>query len=1694
MSKINKLITLATIFILLVSNLGNNLQVIAETIDSPTDQTTSIVENEEDTSKVEETMESTMMVESSSTPFNESASYNEVKDNLNANLSDVSEQEESISSLTRASFSPPARGDVGYLVKDFSSTSTEQRRNEIKNNEIPRRYGEELSITIDEELGREVGDTIEFEISKESKVHLWWRWYASSQNESYYGFVTLKNVGVSSDSTAISTSIKDVSNGAYKITVTRKIKDDLDSYNLKLSYDYEFTYYTSYYFSQMGGWSQWTGTTTENIKSVSTTVPIKVEEPKKETDWGNSIVFGTRQAMDNDEKPFKTASTLTLNNNSGNLSITNNLGNAAGSDGTIPDGLTIDFGQSREALNASLYSISSSNYLTDSNNYLVHSATGQDSVSDAVNTFPSPKTVKQGDILRAYSNVTLSDQTSAPRIRHMEGTIEYNDVKEGQNEVFYQITNNGYQVLNFNHLDNNKKFEIFTTDTQETLERKLTNKEFLTNGNYSSVEIVKFSEYPDNSKVGSTTGKIQVREKLVNGQYVFYDYEVNFEVEEDRVITADAVPTSIPLGTDTKKLNPKDFVTNVKLSGKTLKESEYTVEKLTGLTSTVISNEKIQFKISLTSNIAITTTIDVPVSVVWGNSIHLKGAYSSAVSTLSLVQETDRTYMIKGVRGKNYDGSTSQSMVNPSFKDKYIGIDYLNVNGQIQNGSNMTSYYHTEIKGTDDLTGAWESVELSKEVNLGDIVKVEHREFMSYPGLVLLYTDSEESQPNKDKKMVNNTGYFEITENGFKQLNFNQLKNEKKFKIYMSDTKETLETKLKNNEFLTNEGYSSIEIVEFSTLPDTSKAGDTTGKIKVKEKLSNDKYVYYDYEVNFEVEDDRVITADGVSTSIPLGTNFDNVSPYDLVKDVKIGNLSLAKDEYQVSVQNTVSTDTVKDKTAKVLVTYKKDTSKTLSLDVPVKVLWGNSVVFGGYDYGGNGRTTAAFTLNTDSSPFITATQGGTSDDNSDIHSNFANKQYYTFNWFDLSNKQSILMTEDNMGTKYLKANGNDLKKDKLKEWGTNQIQEVNYGDIVRAWQLESNKNWLYEDEIRNSYNMRKNSVYYEITQTGYKPLLVNQANINKRTISIDETDEEIENKIEESIELPDGTNAKFIEHPSREKQGESNGIIRVSQTLASGKTIEYDYTAPFEVINDRLVVDTKEADVFLGTAINLIAPSTFIDSVKLGDQKLTDNDYKVEYVAKFDTSITGNPQVSLKITLNSDSKKFVEVTSKANVKYGSTIISRAYVTKDVDVSVSLLDNNGVPYLNANQGFGFSDYGGLLSRPSMSIYRDGEYNQILSVGYGTVKNNPEKLAEIWNQSFDKVDLEYGDVVRYDVHDYGNNKNSKGENTWISRNESLVRETEGYNEAYYELTTSGYRLMNINQLEVNNSNKVSLNTSKEEMDKNILSYINIPSHISNPQDYRMEFEIVDTSSSGKKTSTIKVYQKLQSGGEFMNTYSVNYTVDPEIEETSYDVEGNKIVETKKTSFDYGTQFKPSPTKYLEKDDNLYVYKGWLENTEELGVDVPKEGIPSPTEKESKFYYIYEKADKYINVTIPTEMVFGTFDNTEEVKSNKYEIKNNSKELTTSVTLDSFQSVSTSVKLLGENDEPDEKIDSARLNLLINDEPKIKGFNETKSDIELANIEPENKITIGINGEYYDKTSKTNIVEYNTTLKFKAISGN
>lgn len=528
--------------------------------------------------------------------------------------------------------------------------------------------------------------------------------------------------------------------------------------------------------------------------------------------------------------------------------------------------------------------------------------------------------------------------------------------------------------------------------------------------------------------------------------------------------------------------------------------------------------------------------------------------------------------------------------------------------------------------------------------------------------------------------------------------------------------------------------------------------------------------------------------------------------------------------------------------------------------------------------------------------------------------------------------------------------------------------------------------------------------------------------------------------------------------------------------------------------MDEKLTVETKEGTVPLGTTGNLINPQEFVKTVRLGERELSSDEYTVELTNKPYTSKIGKYDCKIKVTLRDSPDKEVESDVKANIVWGSSIVSKARSSGAIDSSVSLLDNNGVPYLKATEGNGFSRQGHLLSRPRFDVYRETQGNKIFSVTNETVKNSPQKLMNIWNGYFSNAEFKYGDVMSYTVYNYGAaSSNENGKNTWVSRNNSLTRETQGYRDALYEFTENGLRLMQINQLKITNGNRVPLNTTKEEMNQNIDKYISIPTHIKNPEDYRMEFESIDTTTSGNKTSKINVYQQLQSGGEFKMSYSVNYTVNPTIEETSYDAKGNAISDVKKTTFDFGKEYRPNPEKYINKDDELYVYQGWLEYPMTPGKDTPNQGVPNATKVERKLYYIYEKADKYINVTIPTEIVFGTFDDTEEVKSNKYEIKNNSKELTTNVSLESFQGSSTSVKLLGENEDPDETKDSARLNLLINDESKIKGLNEAKFNISLADLEPENTATMGINGEYYARTSQIHIVEYNTKLKFKAVSG-
>lgn len=526
-----------------------------------------------------------------------------------------------------------------------------------------------------------------------------------------------------------------------------------------------------------------------------------------------------------------------------------------------------------------------------------------------------------------------------------------------------------------------------------------------------------------------------------------------------------------------------------------------------------------------------------------------------------------------------------------------------------------------------------------------------------------------------------------------------------------------------------------------------------------------------------------------------------------------------------------------------------------------------------------------------------------------------------------------------------------------------------------------------------------------------------------------------------------------------------------------------------------QLDVQTKQADILLGTNVSDIDLNNFIESVKLGDTELSKDEYTLELKNNIKTTKIDNQNVEIEVSLKNDSNDVVEVESTANIVWGSTLVAKDSRQISTDVSISLLHNNDKPILNANEGSGFNPEKEELSiRPRLNIYRTHKENLILKADYNTIHTAQKDLAQKWNALFSKTVINYGDVVTFEVREDDPTIDYMGKNTFISRNNTLVRETIGYDKAYYELTRSGYRLLHLNQFVVNNNQRVRLNTSREEMNKNISNYISLPEHIENPDNYRMEFESVNTASSGNKKSNINVYEKLESGGEFMTSYSVDYVVDPVVTEHYYDTDNMIFAKSVSTPFTYGTSLSVSPEKYKEEDGVLYIYRGWSEEVPSVNNIQVHEGIPDATMIEKVYYYIYEKADKLINVTIPIEMVFGTYDNDNLIQSKPYVIKNNSSEVDLQVNLEKFDKVSSDIQLLPVNTpDPTQKEASARLNLAVGDKDGIPGLTEETKDKELIYLSSGQNTSLELTGKYFGDPKERYKVEYNMMLKFKSQVG-
>ncbi|OTP24858.1 WxL domain-containing protein [Enterococcus mundtii] len=401
------------------------------------------------------------------------------------------------------------------------------------------------------------------------------------------------------------------------------------------------------------------------------------------------------------------------------------------------------------------------------------------------------------------------------------------------------------------------------------------------------------------------------------------------------------------------------------------------------------------------------------------------------------------------------------------------------------------------------------------------------------------------------------------------------------------------------------------------------------------------------------------------------------------------------------------------------------------------------------------------------------------------------------------------------------------------------------------------------------------------------------------------------------SIKAKPAENARFVEWIIDNQSG-----VTTPSEIADPKSLNTTFkmgssdttiTAKFEDI--QLTASAKPQELYLGEVLDSNQLKDFVQNVMYNGEELTASQYKVTLKEPLDTSLVIESEVMTSVE-HIKSGTTIEVPVKVAVKYGHTLLSRNSQSENntsflssSTAALSLLTNNEPPILVATRGYGNFN-SNLGSRPTFTIYRENETDQITNLPYGTVARNRESVVSEWNDILSKSTPEYGDVIKVNIRTSNSSAEYMGHNTWVSRNEELILESEGYKDAYYMLTKKGYHLLRVNQL-VNAKETVSvpLNVTKEELNRRAANFLDFPEFFTDEEKTQFKFEFVSdalTDTSGLKKGTVKVTQVLDNVGNFSLDYEISYQVEP----------GNLEIESlNNLDFDFGSVKATSSKKRI-----------------------------------------------------------------------------------------------------------------------------------------------------------------------------------
>jgi hypothetical protein len=944
---------------------------------------------------------------------------------------------------------------------------------------------------------------------------------------------------------------------------------------------------------------------------------------------------------------------------------------------------------------------------------------------------------------------------------------------------------------------------------------------------------------------------------------------------EVRVMT-DTIP--LLLGTPASEWRSKDFLSQylqVRVGGRILTPEEYDLAMVNPaeITEAAGRPHNTTFRITSRDNQAAPTEVDLPFVVEWGDSVVFGGAEA-------LTERPAAAFTLHhGTRPRIIAAyGRAPGAIHPGWAGEYYDFGFFSMTGWAnRNLSQTTANQRVTARGVEPETvlhNRW----TNREANYGDVV----RTWVADPTKNALRTPT-------SNEFIHHGGetFYELTSSGYRPLNINRAVIEEQ-EIPRWTTLEELRRRV--SEFIDVSNLPNVRVSNFVSFPDTSQLGSSTGVITVSETLQSGRTVSYDYTVPFRVA--NVLDVQVEEIPVPLGTTIDDVMNMELnpYLEVTLNGQVLSPNQYEVTfVNQTLDTMGVgvpdQRPTIRVRSVAGGVTGNVtpVELMLPIVVEWGDSVVFGG-DGELTRQTVAAFTLHHGTHPRITAAMGNTGG-TAFIHRDFADT-YYDFSWFSMTNWADNRLLFDPTGShnvppeQSVTARGLEFRNVLFDRW-TNR--EVAYGDVVRAWVADPAKNVLRRP-ASNSFLHHGNEVYYEVTPSGYRPLNLNRVVPTERQINRGITVAELQRRVSEFINvsnLPNVRAVEFVSFPDASQAGRSEGIIRVAETLESGKTVSYNYRVPFNVTL-AFNVQVEEIPVPLGTTIADVMNmdlSSYLE-VTLDGQVLSPNQYEVTFVSmngSFDARVVGVPprRPTFRVRyLDEDEPRSVSVVLPIVVEWGDSVVFGGDgELSERTVAAFTLHHGARPRITAAWGNGgTNDF--IINRDFSSRYYEfglypmtGLPNRNLSqstASHFARASGTENRAILFSRWTNR-EVVYGDVVRTWVADPAKN---------VLRRPASNEFLHYGGETFYEVTTSGYRPLNINRV-VTEVQEIPRGMTQEELQNRVAEFVDV-SNLPNVQVSNF-VSFPNTSQLGSSTGTINVRETLESGSTVTYTYTVRFNV-------------------------------------------------------------------------------------------------------------------------------------------------------------------------------------------------------------------------